>query len=350
MITSHDLPPLANDLPPVEEIIDRMRVVELPMAVRFRGITTREAALIEGPAGWAEFSPFLEYGPEEASRWLACTVEAGWQGLPDPVRNSVPVNATMPAVDAAAVADGAVEEILARYDSDGLPGTVKIKVAERGQTMADDVARVARVRALLPHARIRVDANQGWTHDQALAALEELGPFDLEYAEQPVPGIEGLARLREALSARGLPVRIAADEAVRKETDPLAVARAGAADLIVVKAQPLGGPRRALAIVEQAGLDAVVSSALDTSVGLRIGAGLAAALPSLPFACGLGTGSLFVKDVADPPYVARNGALDLCTVDPDPERLEALGVPTARRTWWEDRLRDSYRVLAAAKN
>jgi O-succinylbenzoate synthase len=340
MITSHDLPPLAPRRPDAEEIIERLRVVQLPMAVRFRGITTREAALIQGPAGWAEFSPFLEYGPQEASRWLACAVEVGWEGLPAPVRDTVPVNATMPAVGAEDV-----ERVLARYDEDGLPGTVKVKVAERGQTLSDDLARVARVRALLPRARIRVDANQGWSHDEALTALTELAEYDLEYAEQPVPGIEGLAVLREALRARGLPLRIAADEAVRKETDPLAVARAGAADLVIVKAQPLGGPRRALAIVEQAGLDAVVSSALDTSVGLRGGAGLAAALPTLPYACGLGTGSLFVDDVAEPAYLAHAGELDLRTVTPDPERLDALAVPAYRRAWWEHRVRDAYAVL-----
>jgi O-succinylbenzoate synthase len=167
-----------------------MHVVELPMAVRFRGITTREAALLHGPAGWAEFSPFLEYGPDEASRWLACAVEVGWTGLPTPVRDAVPINATMPAVDAAQV-----ESVLARYDDEGLPGTVKVKVAESGQSMSDDVARVARVRSLLPGARIRVDANQGWDHDTAVDALTRLAEFDLEYAEQPVPGIEGLARL-----------------------------------------------------------------------------------------------------------------------------------------------------------
>lgn len=345
MITFHDLPPLAPYLPPVEEVVDAMRIVELPMAVRFRGIMRREAALIRGPKGWSEFSPFLEYGPEESARWLACAIEVGWQGLPAPVRETVPVNATMPAVDASEV-----EAVLARYDEGGLPGTVKVKVAERGQSLADDVARVARVRHLVPDARIRVDANQGWTHEQALEALSELARFDLEYAEQPVPGIDGLARLREALAARDLPLKIAADEAVRKETDPLAVARAGAADLIIVKAQPLGGPGRALAIVEQAGLPAVVSSALDTSVGLRVGAGLAAALPSLPHACGLGTGSLFVSDVVASPYVAHSGSLDLRTVDPDPERLDTLAVSAERRNWWEARVRAAYEVLAAAQN
>lgn len=319
-----------------------MHVVRLPMGVKFRGVMEREAALFHGPAGWGEFSPFLEYGPDEASRWLACAVEAAWSGLPTPVRDAVPVNATVPAV----AADD-VEAVLTRYDAAGMPATVKVKVAERGQTLPDDVARVARVRSLMPHARIRVDANQGWDHDEAVTALTSLAEYDLEYAEQPVPGIEPLARLREEVQRRGLGVRIAADEAVRKETDPLAVARAGAADLIIVKAQPLGGPHRALAIVEQAGLDAVVSSALDTSVGLRIGAGLAAALPALPYACGLGTGSLFEADVVADPYVAHGGSLDLRSVEPEPQAIQELAVSPKRREWWQQRVRAAHARLRA---
>ena len=304
-------------------------MVSLPLSVRFRGVNHREALLIDGPAGWGEFSPFLEYGAQESSRWLACAIEAAWDGLPAPVRASVPVNATVPAV-----APSDVEQVLARYDG---PGTVKVKVAEKGQRLPDDVARVAAVRAALPGARLRIDANQGWDHDQALAALEALEPFGLEYAEQPVPEIEGLARLREELARRGLGIKIAADESVRKESDPLAVARAGAADLIVVKAQPLGGVRNALRIVREAGLPAVVSSALDTSIGLRIGAGLAAALPELPFACGLGTGSLFEVDVASPAYVAVGGELDLRRVVADPELLQLHRASPERERWWRDR-------------
>jgi len=328
-------------LPGADELVERAHVVRLPMSVRFRGVMEREALLLEGPAGWGEFSPFLEYDDAESSRWLACGIEAAWEGLPAPVRESVPVNATVPAVPAAEV-----EGVLAKYDA---AGTVKIKVAEKRQTLADDVARVGAVRSVLPHAKIRVDANQGWGHDEALIALEELAPFGLEYAEQPVRGIEGLARLREELARRGLPVPIAADESVRKAEDPLAVARAGAADLIVVKAQPLGGVRAALRIVEEAGLPAVVSSALDTSVGLRIGAALAGALPSLPHACGLGTGSLFTADVARPAYVANDGALDLRAVEAEPELLAASRVSPEREAWWHERLRRCHAVLSAER-
>ncbi|RKW71396.1 o-succinylbenzoate synthase [Galactobacter caseinivorans] len=333
------LPLQSPTLPSVEELQERAHVVCLPLHVRFRGVVERQAVLLDGPQGWSEFSPFLEYADAEAARWLACAVEAGWEGLPAPVRTAVPVNATVPAIPASDV-----EQLLARYDA---PGTVKVKVAEAGQTLADDVARLAAVRAVLPQARLRIDANQSWGHREALVALEALAPFGLEYAEQPVPGIEGLARLREELARRGLPVLIAADESVRKESDPLAVAQAGAADLIVVKAQPLGGVRRALEIVRQAGLPAVVSSALDTSVGLRVGAGLAAALPQLPYACGLGTGSLFVSDVVEPGYVASGGELDLRTVAADPALLARHAASAERREWWMARLSRAHAVLAA---
>lgn len=331
------LPTPSPQLPSLQELVERAHVVRLPLHVRFRGVVEREALLLDGPQGWSEFSPFLEYQDQEASRWLACAVEAGWEGLPTPLRTSVPVNATVPAIPASDV-----ERLLARYDA---PGTVKVKVAEAGQSLAQDVARLAAVRAALPHAKLRIDANQGWGHDDALAALEAMAPFGLEYAEQPVPGIHGLARLREELARRGLPVLIAADESVRKESDPLAVAQAGAADLIVVKAQPLGGVRRALEIVRQAGLPAVVSSALDTSVGLRIGAGLAAALPQLPYACGLGTGTLFASDVVEPGYVARAGELDLRVIAADPALLERHAAPEPRRQWWIQRLSRAHAVL-----
>lgn len=325
-------------LPELEEVLATATVVRLPMHVRFRGVMEREAVLLHGPAGWGEFSPFLEYGDAEASRWLACALEAGWEGLPTPVRTEVPVNGTVPAVAASDVG-----HVLARYDG---VGTVKVKVAECGQGLEDDVARVAEVRRLAPEVRIRVDANQGWDHEQALTALQALAPYGLEYAEQPVPGIEGLARLREELDRRGLPVLIAADEAVRKESDPLAVARAGAADLIIVKAQTLGGPRRVLRLVAEAGLPAVVSSALDTSVGLAVGASLAAALPQLPYACGLGTASLFDADVLEPPYAAHGGVLTPGAVKPDPERLEALRVAPEREAFWRERITRAHALLA----
>ena len=323
-----------GDMPPVEELIGAAHVVVLPMRVKFRGILERETLLLKGPVGWGEFGAFPEYGDAEASRWLAAAIEAGWHGFPEPLRTSIPVNATVPAVPAAQV-----PEILARF---GRVDAVKIKVAERGQTLDDDAARVDAVRAALPDAAIRVDANGGWDVPEAVEALTRLAGVGLVYAEQPVPDIEGLAEVRRSLRSAGIPVRIAADESVRKEDDPLKVARAGAADLIVVKVAPLGGVRRALSIVAQAGMPAVVSSALDTSVGIRAGLALAAALPELPYACGLGTVSLLAGDVTVDPLVADDGAIRLREAFADQGLLEQYAASSERREWWLARLRRAY--------
>lgn len=304
------------------------------MRVKFRGVQTREVLLLQGPAGWAEFSPFLEYDDEESSRWLASAVEAGWLGHPEALREWVPVNATLPAVSAELV-----PEVLGSYD--GLH-TVKIKVAEAGQSLSDDVARVGAVRHLLPDAKIRVDANGGWDVGQAVAALRMLSVFGLEYAEQPVATIAELAAVRAAL--RGS-VLIAADESVRKAADPLAVARAGAADLLVVKAAPLGGVRKALEIVAEAGLPAVVSSALDSSVGIATGLALAAALPQLPYACGLGTVALMGGDVTPNSLVASAGGMAVRKVVADPAYLARFAASAGRRDWWLDRLRRCHALL-----
>ncbi|MGA8791078.1 MAG: o-succinylbenzoate synthase [Paenarthrobacter sp.] len=325
-------------LPPLEELLDSAHAVSLPMRVKFRGIMERETLLLRGPMGWGEFCPFPEYDDDESSRWLAAALEAGWLGFPPQLRDTIPVNATVPAVPAERV-----PEVLARF---GRVDAVKIKVAERGQSLRDDVARVNAVREALPEAAIRVDANGGWDVEQAVKALGKLSAVGLEYAEQPVPTIEGLAEVRRRLSDAGTPVLIAADESVRKEDDPLRVARAGAADLIVVKVAPLGGVRRALDIVHQAGLPAVVSSALDTSVGIRAGLALAAALPSLPYACGLGTVSLFASDITLDPLVADDGAIHVREAVADPGLLEQYAAPAERRDWWLDRLRRVHAVLA----
>lgn len=326
-------------VPPFEELLAGAHVVSLPMRVKFRGIMERESLLLHGPAGWGEFCPFPEYGDAEASRWLAAAVEAGWHGFPAPLRSVIPVNATVPAVPADRVPD-----VLARF---GRVDAVKVKVAEQGQTLDDDAARLAAVRSALPDAAVRVDANGGWDVPAAVEALTRLAAVGLEYAEQPVPTVEGLAQVRRALREAGTPVLIAADESVRKESDPLRVARAGAADLIVVKVAPLGGVRRALDIVAQAGLPAVVSSALDTSVGIRAGLALAAALPDLPYACGLGTVSLFESDITRDPLVADDGAIRLRDVAADAGLLERHAASAERRDWWLDRLRRVHALLAA---
>ena len=331
--------PNALNLPPVDDLLDTVRVVALPMRVKFRGVTVRETAVFQGPAGWGEFGSFPEYQDAEASQWLRAGIEAAWQGFPDPLRTSIPVNATVPAVPADRVPD-----VLAGYS--GAVPAVKIKVAERGQTLADDVARVAAVRDLLPDAELRVDANMGWDEDQAVAALTELAVFNLEYAEQPVASIEGLAAVRQRLRDRNIDLRIAADESVRKAEDPLAVARAGAADLIIVKVAPLGGVRRALDIVREAGLPAVVSSAIDSSVGIRAGVALAAALPELPYACGLGTLSLMEADVTREPLKPQDGFIPVRDVAVDDGLLEEFAVTGERRDWWLDRIHRAHAVLA----
>ena len=318
-------------LPPVGDLLAALHVVAIPMRVPFRGVTTREVALFDGPVGWGEFGPFLEYGPVESSRWLASAVESAWVGWPDAVRDSVPVNATVPAVGPDRVA-----EVLARF-----PGctTAKVKVAERGQSLDDDVARVAAVREVLGRAgRVRVDANGGWSVDDALTALAQLGRFGLEYAEQPCATVEELRDLRKALARNGIDVPIAADESIRKADDPLRVRDLEAADVVVVKVAPLGGVRAALAVVEACGLPAVVSSALDTSVGISAGVALAAALPALEHACGLGTVALLGGDVATTPLVPVDGALTWGRVHADAALLEGLAASAERVSWWRDRV------------
>ena len=307
--------------PTLDDVLDRVHVVALPMRVRFRGITTRELVLIDGPAGWGEFGAFLEYGEAEAAHWLAAALDSAYRAPPPPRRMRIDVNATVPAVDAAQV-----PEILARF-----PGarTAKVKVAEPGQTLDDDVARVEAVRALVP--TVRVDANGAWTVDQATAAAAVLGP--LEYLEQPCATIDELAQLR-----RRVDVPIAADESIRKAGDPLAVVRAGAADIAVLKVAPLGGISAMLKIAAQIDIPVVVSSALDSAVAIAVGLAAAAALPNLDHACGLGTGRLFADDVAEP-VAPIDGYLPVGPVIPDPARLQALAAPPQRRQWWIDRIR-----------
>lgn len=324
-------------LPPLDDLLATARVVALPLATRFRGVETREALVFEGPQGWTEFSPFVEYGDDEAAIWLAGAIDYGWVAAPAPVRDAVPVNATVPAVAA-----DRVDAVLDRFDG---CRTAKVKVAEPGQRLADDVDRVRAVRRRLgPEGRVRIDANGAWNVDEAERAVHALAEFDLEYVEQPCAEIDELAQLRERIAYLDIPV--AADESVRKADDPLRVARAGAADLLVIKAQPLGGIRRALAVVAEAGLPAVVSSALDTSIGLSMGAALAAALPRLDHDCGLGTASLFTVDVVDPPLVARGGLLPLDRPRPRPSELGRVAAAADRESWWRDRLTRCYTLLA----
>jgi o-succinylbenzoate synthase len=311
----------------ISDLIGTLRAFAIPMRTKFRGITVREGALIEGPAGWGEFSPFAEYGPRESARWLASAIESATVPWPAPVRDSVPVNVTVPAVDA-----GRARQIVAASGC----RTAKVKVAEKGQAESEDIERVAAVRdALGPDGRIRVDANGGWTVEQATRMLRQLDRYSLEYAEQPCATLAELAELR-----RHIDIPVAADESIRKAADPLRVRAAGAADIVMVKVQPLGGVRAALRVAEACGLPVVVSSAVDTSIGLAAGVALAAALPELPHACGLATMSLLDGDVTADPLAESGGALPVRRPAVDPGRLA---------TWETDPQPWRQRALAAAE-
>ncbi|MFI6519206.1 o-succinylbenzoate synthase [Spirillospora sp. NPDC050679] len=302
-----------------------MRVYSIPMRTRFRGITQREGVLIQGPAGWGEFSPFAEYGPAESARWLAAAREAAFDGWPAPVRDRVPVNVTVPAVGP----ERAHEIVRASGCR-----TAKVKVAERGQGDADDLARVEAVRdAIGPDGRVRIDVNGGWDVGHAARMIRALDRFDLEYAEQPCATLEELARVR-----RMVDVPVAADESIRRAEDPLKVAAAEAADIAVVKVQPLGGVAAALRVAEATGLPVVVSSALETSVGLAAGLALAAALPELPYACGLATLSLLEGDVVADPLVAEDGMIAVRRPAVDEAALARHEADGERAGHWRRRL------------
>jgi O-succinylbenzoate synthase len=298
-------------------------VYRVPLRTRFRGIDVRDGVLVRGPAGWGEFSPFWDYDVAESRRWWAAAEEAAVHGWPAAVRDRVPVNVTVPAVDA--------ERAHAIVSASGCR-TAKVKVAEPGQSAADDLARVEAVRdALGPAGAIRVDANAAWDVDTAVARIRELDRVGLEYVEQPCATLTELAALR-----RRVDVRIAVDEGVRRSADPLRVDLREAGDVVVLKVQPLGGVRAALRVAEAHGLPCVVSSALESSVGIAAGVALAAALPDLPFACGLATVALFTDDVTSSPLLPVDGFLPV--VRPEPDRLDAVAADAVTDARWRARL------------
>ncbi|MBZ5740420.1 o-succinylbenzoate synthase [Nocardioides mangrovi] len=306
-----------------------MIVYSVPMRTRFRGITVREGVLVEGPAGWGEWSPFLEYDAAVAEPWLRCAEEAAAGDWPAPVRDSVPVNVTVPAVG-----PEQAHEIVRR----GGCRTAKVKVAEPGQTRADEQARLEAVRdALGPDGRVRIDVNGLWDVDTAVAAIGVLdrAAGGLEYVEQPVATVEDLAVVR-----RRVDVPVAADESIRRAEDPYRVRDLAAADVAVLKVQPLGGVRACLRIAEEIGLPVVVSSALETSVGIAAGIALAAALPELPYACGLATVQLLTGDVVTESLLPVDGALPVRVPSVDPALLATHAAAPDRVAHWEARLAD----------
>jgi len=313
------------------------RTYAIGLRTRFRGLDVRHGMLLEGPAGWAEFAPFDDYDIAACVPWWQAAVEAATVGWPAPVRDRIPVNVTIPAC-----APDRAAAIIAAH-----PGahTAKVKVAEAGQTLGEDLERVAAVRDALGTAGwIRVDANGGWPDPEVAAAAivalhREVG---LQYVEQPCATVEQLARVRRLVD-----VPIAADESIRRAADPLRVAREHAADIAVIKVAPLGGVAAALRLIEAIGLPVVVSSALETSVGIAAGVALAAALPELPYACGLATVALLDRDVCAEPLLAVDGYLPVRRAVPDPAALAALAAPHDVSVMWEQRL-GAVRAAAAA--
>lgn len=312
----------------IYQLIESMRVVALPTRTNFRGINIREVALFQGPSGWSEFSPFLEYGDEESSHWLQCAIEAATQPVPELFRTAVKVNGTIPALNDLSQ----VKEIADRF-----PGctTFKIKV---GDNLAEDLVRVAHMRELYPDAELRIDVNGGWSVDEAvknISAMQEV-TGGLQYAEQPCATIDELRELK-----RRIDITIAGDEVLRKAADPFAVDLDGAVDILMMKVQPLGGITKAHALAAHHGLPVVVSSALESAVGINYGLILAASFKEAPYAAGLATGSLLAANVAELPIV--NGAIAIGEVNPG---IDAYEVSADRYQWWKNRVMRSAELLA----
>jgi O-succinylbenzoate synthase len=305
------------------DLFKSLRVIVLPMKTSFRGITVREVALFEGEYGWAEFSPFLEYDDRECAPWLACAIEAATQPKPKLYRTEIPVNGTIPALNDAAQLESIV---------DSFPGvsTFKIKVGNNSQ---EDISRINLVKKLRPNAKIRIDVNGLWSVDQAVEFLQLVG--EIEYVEQPCATVDELRDLKTRID-----VKIVGDEILRKAHDPFAIDLAGAVDYLMLKVQPLGGIKRAHKLAEHHNLPIVVSSALESAVGINYGAILAGSLEHLNFDCGLGTGSLLSKDVAHLPIV--DGKIKISDVVPN---LDGLDVSADRYEWWNNRIMRTAQLL-----
>jgi O-succinylbenzoate synthase len=306
----------------LDDLLATLRVITIPTRTNFRGVTCREVALMQGPQGWGEFSPFLEYNDNECAPWLASAIEAATVARPERFRNEIAINGTIPELND----KKEIEDLMRTFSG---AKTFKVKV---GGNLTEDVMRVARVFSNAPRAAIRVDVNGLWSVDEALTNLyayyEEIG--QLEYVEQPCATIEELRELKRRIK---IPLRIAADEVIRKATDPFKVDLTDAADVVMLKVQPLGGIRRSLEIAQHHGLPVVVSSALESAIGIEYGLELAASISDLNFDCGLATGSLLTRDVAEHKIV--DGKIALGQISP---QLDGLDASPDRFEWWKNRI------------
>ena len=310
----------------LEEALASLRVLALPMRTTFRSLNIRETALFKGENGWGEFAPFVEYSDQESLQWLESAIEAADKALSPALRESIPINATVPASND----EAEIEQILSWY-----PGvdTAKIKV---GTGIKEDLARIAAVRKHLPKAKIRIDVNGSWSVKEALSniiAIYEVTGDLLEYVEQPVASLDELKQLKEGMS---VDVKIAGDEVLRKAKDPFAISLDGAIDILMLKVSPLGGIKRAMDLASHHKLPVVISSALESAIGISYGLALAARVPNLDYACGLGTSALFNQDVSDIPIV--NGAIKATNYPIDLDRVERYELKGERLEWWRNRI------------
>ena len=310
----------------LEEALASLRVLALPMRTTFRLLDIRETALFKGENGWGEFAPFVEYSDQESLPWLESAIEAADKALSPALRESIPINATVPASND----EAEIEQILSWY-----PGvdTAKIKV---GTGIKEDLARIAAVRKHLPKAKIRIDVNGSWSVKEALSniiAIYEVTGDLFEYVEQPVASLDELKQLKEDMS---VDVKIAGDEVLRKAKDPFAISLDGEIDILMLKVSPLGGIKRAMDLASHHKLPVVISSALESAIGISYGLALAARVPNLDYACGLGTSALFNQDVSDIPIV--NGAIKATNYPIDLDRVERYELKGERLEWWRNRI------------
>jgi O-succinylbenzoate synthase len=306
-----------------QSLLNSLRVVALPTKTNFRGINNREVALFKGEYGWAEFSPFLEYEDAECAPWLACAIEAATQPRPELFRNTINVNGTIPAID---------DEKEISQTVDLFPGVKSFKI-KVGDDTDLDLARINRVRSLRPDSAIRLDVNGAWTVDQAVSFLKLAG--ELEYIEQPCASIEELRELKKRIDTK-----IAGDEVLRKATDPFALDLSGAVDILMLKVQPLGGIKRTHDLIDHHQLPVVVSSALESAIGIDYGLVLAGSIENLGYGCGLATGSLLAKDVADISII--KGQMKISSPTPN---FDGLDVSMERFEWWKNRIMRTAELL-----
>jgi o-succinylbenzoate synthase len=326
----------------ITEVAEQSVPFALDLKGKFRNTQVRTGALISGPSGWGEFAPFPEYNDEVCSRWLAGALESAFGIFPAKLRSSVPVNAIIPIFS--------VQETIAAVETavqnHGMT-TFKVKVSGPNQVaLSDDASRVKAVRSTLEQlgveGKIRIDVNGNWNLTQAISELKILDDAagGIDYVEQPCETISELIELKVEMQNWSHPIQIAVDESLRMSSSIDVAQIRSAADIMVVKAIPLGGVQRSLDLVNEIGLPAVVSGSLDSSVGLSSGIALAASIPQLYGSCGLGTGTLFAQDLVTPTTLPTHGELVVRRASPDAHLLAAAAakVNESDRLWWRERI------------